>query len=728
MKPGSQQRQLRPVTPTRSVGSSMPQKRPTTRGSSPQRSPSPSTLANAAAALQNALPSRDGNSPQITIEDLVQMQEEQDRAKKKAVDRPDPGQPVDRMTPIVERFRFINVVVIGDKKTGKSKLISALMDKPFGDLVPTVMPINKVAPGIRVIDTSCRANDRDDLIAKVTSSHALILCYAADQPESLLRIRSFWMPFVRTLLGQRLRPVVLACTRNDLRKDTADENIVAALLQDYEEFETFLPTSASTRQNVTAAFFYAAQAVMFRFTNAVANSLEKKNAEAMKKVVEHQKWEIATRETTIGDLVANRERLQKLTENADKAASEAARSAEIREKQLKTDHEREMVDYKAARDKEFAEAAAAAEKRVTELEKKLNTEWSAKLEDMKQKFTKQIRAAGEDQQKRLIQLTIEKDNVIKGLEEQLSKGRAQIDQLTRDLEDARRSMDRVEEQGRVTSLRAMQKFRRELQEEKEQHEMEKETIRVNTEKRLMEEQREHKTQLEKEAMSMIQAKEADRSMRDLMALRESADKVLAAEKKTEALAAQVKELQSAAERRQVEYERLIEIRTQAESKYDALKSKHEEAMKNAKIELANAVKECESQITVTLQREMEQLVRQHETEMEDFRESFLREKEGLLREIEVVRAKLAKRSGGDDDGSGLTPRAAQQLQSRAQAAEERVTKLEGDVREKDLELMACREELRFYKMELHNREVNYSKIYGTQPRTGASQNNLVEKK
>jgi hypothetical protein len=223
---------------------------------------------------------------------------------------------------------------------------------------------------------------------------------------------------------------------------------------------------------------------------------------------------------------------------------------------------------------------------------------------------------------------------------------------------------------------------------------------------LLEEQREHKTQLEKEALTMLQSKEADQMQREQFAIREALDKAASSDKKAEALAEQLRELQSNSERRQAEYDRLVELRSQAEQRHDMLKQKYDDYVKTSKVELENAVKEAETQLRATGQRDVEGLLRQHETEVEDLRETFLREKESLLREIEMIRAKLAKRgedASGDPLGAG-SPRAIAQLQSRAQQAEERATKAEGSFREQELELMAAKEELRFYKTELQNRD------------------------
>merc|ERR1719330_906987 len=48
----------------------------------------------------------------------------------------------------------------------------------------------------------------------------------------------------------------------------------------------------------------------------------------------------------------------------------------------------------------------------------------------------------------------------------------------------------------------------------------------------------------------------------------------------------------------------------------------------------------------------------------------------------------------------------------------RIAELEAEVQQKDAVIKRLVEEMQFYKLELHNREQNYNKVFGAQPTVG----------
>jgi GTPase SAR1 family protein len=248
----------------------------------------------------------------------------------------------DRLGSIVATLKRISIAVIGDKRTGKSKLIEALQGKEFGAMVPSVVPIAAFAPGLSVVDTSTRAEDREDLLAKVAQAQALVLLYSPDEAESLARLRTFWMPFLRSLAGTLRKPVVVASAKDDLRTDLDDELAIAALLADYEEVEGFMPVSAKERRNVTELFLFAVQAVMYTQLGGFVSGVEEEASAAMRR--ERQRWETEREglEAMVSMASAEREALRaKLAAEALRGA-DAVKMLEDRLSQQTVSHESEL--------------------------------------------------------------------------------------------------------------------------------------------------------------------------------------------------------------------------------------------------------------------------------------------------------------------------------------------------------------------------------------------------
>ena len=159
-------------------------------------------------------------------------------------------------------------------------MIETLRGKPYDSLVPSVVPIAAFAPGLSIVDTSDKPEDRDDLLAKISQSQALILIYSPDEPDSLGRLRTFWLPFLRSIVGGERRPVVVASAKDDLRADLSDERTITALLGEYDEVETFLPVSSLEHRNVTEVFLYAVQGLAYSQLHVFVQGIEEESSRA----------------------------------------------------------------------------------------------------------------------------------------------------------------------------------------------------------------------------------------------------------------------------------------------------------------------------------------------------------------------------------------------------------------------------------------------------------------
>jgi Ras family protein T1 len=100
----------------------------------------------------------------------------------------------------------LRVAVAGDKGTGKSSLISAVASETFPDNVPRVLPpITLPADAfpdyipITIVDTPSSIDNRIKLIEEFRKADVVLLTYACDQPSTLDRLSSYWLPELRRL-------------------------------------------------------------------------------------------------------------------------------------------------------------------------------------------------------------------------------------------------------------------------------------------------------------------------------------------------------------------------------------------------------------------------------------------------------------------------------------------------------------------------------------------------
>ncbi|TYI16311.1 hypothetical protein ES332_A08G246100v1 [Gossypium tomentosum] len=100
----------------------------------------------------------------------------------------------------------VRIVVAGDRGTGKSSLIVTAAAETFPTNVPRLLPPTRLPEDfypdrvpITIIDTSSNPEDRGKLAEELKRADAVVLTYACDQPETLNRLSTFWLPELRQL-------------------------------------------------------------------------------------------------------------------------------------------------------------------------------------------------------------------------------------------------------------------------------------------------------------------------------------------------------------------------------------------------------------------------------------------------------------------------------------------------------------------------------------------------
>ncbi|KAI3747432.1 hypothetical protein L6452_09889 [Arctium lappa] len=164
----------------------------------------------------------------------------------------------------------VRIVVAGDHGTGKSSLIITAAAEAFPANVPPVLPPTRLPEDmfpdrvpVTVIDTSSSLENRGKLADELKRADAVVLTYACDQPSTLERLSTFWLPELRRL--EVKVPVIVAGCKLDLRDEqqaVSLEQVMSPIMQQFREIETCIECSAYKHIQIPEVFYYAQKAVL----------------------------------------------------------------------------------------------------------------------------------------------------------------------------------------------------------------------------------------------------------------------------------------------------------------------------------------------------------------------------------------------------------------------------------------------------------------------------------
>ncbi|MCD7465073.1 hypothetical protein HAX54_000499 [Datura stramonium] len=164
----------------------------------------------------------------------------------------------------------VRVVVVGDRATGKSSLITAAASETFPEEVPPVLPPTRLPADlypdnvpVTIIDTSSSLESRGKVAEELKRADAVVLTYACDQPSTLNRLTTFWLYEFRRL--EIKVPVIVVGCKLDKRDEEHHmnlEQVMAPIMQQFREIETCIECSAANLVQVPEVFYYAQKAVL----------------------------------------------------------------------------------------------------------------------------------------------------------------------------------------------------------------------------------------------------------------------------------------------------------------------------------------------------------------------------------------------------------------------------------------------------------------------------------
>ncbi|KAI9207509.1 P-loop containing nucleoside triphosphate hydrolase protein [Polychytrium aggregatum] len=165
----------------------------------------------------------------------------------------------------------VRILLVGDDQVGKSTLITSLIKETFVPNIQHVVPEVTIPPEwsrdkvtTRIVDSSSRADNREQLEAEIRKADVICIVYAINRSETFTRTHEFWLPYIRRL-GRNV-PIVLVGNKMDLRgKDVTNDSLeehVMPIMNEFKEVETCVECSAKQPLNVSEVFYFAQKAVL----------------------------------------------------------------------------------------------------------------------------------------------------------------------------------------------------------------------------------------------------------------------------------------------------------------------------------------------------------------------------------------------------------------------------------------------------------------------------------
>lgn len=163
----------------------------------------------------------------------------------------------------------LRIVVAGDPGTGKSSLIATAANEKFAHHVPPVLPPTRLFADfysdrvpVTVIDTPPSFDNQNALTQELLTADAVVLTYSCDQPLTLDRLSTFWLPQLRRL-QVKVPIIVVVCKLDAVNETMVRDEKLSLLMQQFPEIETCTECSARNLFQVSKVFYYANAAVLY---------------------------------------------------------------------------------------------------------------------------------------------------------------------------------------------------------------------------------------------------------------------------------------------------------------------------------------------------------------------------------------------------------------------------------------------------------------------------------
>ncbi|XP_050680941.1 mitochondrial Rho GTPase isoform X1 [Leptidea sinapis] len=165
--------------------------------------------------------------------------------------------------------RTVRIILLGESGVGKTSLILSLVTEEFTDHVPPkaeeiTIPADVTPEQVptNIVDICLTEQTIEQVAEEIEKAHVICIVFSVDKQDTLDKISSYWLPFVREHCPEDYRkPVILVGNKIDLIDYSIIDNIWD-IAEEYPEVDRCIECSAKTLTNVSEMFYNAQKAVL----------------------------------------------------------------------------------------------------------------------------------------------------------------------------------------------------------------------------------------------------------------------------------------------------------------------------------------------------------------------------------------------------------------------------------------------------------------------------------
>ncbi|XP_026329621.1 mitochondrial Rho GTPase isoform X2 [Hyposmocoma kahamanoa] len=165
--------------------------------------------------------------------------------------------------------RTVRILLLGEPGVGKTSLILSLVTEEFAEHVPPkaeeiTIPADVTPEQVptNIVDINASEQSLEQVGEEIEKAHVICIVFSVDRQETLNKIASYWLPFVRDNCHSDFRkPIILVGNKIDLIDYSVIDNIWD-IAEEYPEVDRCIECSAKTLMNVSEMFYNAQKAVL----------------------------------------------------------------------------------------------------------------------------------------------------------------------------------------------------------------------------------------------------------------------------------------------------------------------------------------------------------------------------------------------------------------------------------------------------------------------------------
>ncbi|XP_048479475.1 mitochondrial Rho GTPase isoform X1 [Plutella xylostella] len=165
--------------------------------------------------------------------------------------------------------RTVRILLLGEPGVGKTSLILSLVTEEFTEHVPPkaeeiTIPADVTPEQVptNIIDICVAEQSLEQIAEEIERAHVICIVFSVDRQDTLSKIGTYWLPFVReNCNNDERKPVILVGNKIDLIDYSIIDNIWD-IAEEYPEVDCCIECSAKTLMNVSEMFYNAQKAVL----------------------------------------------------------------------------------------------------------------------------------------------------------------------------------------------------------------------------------------------------------------------------------------------------------------------------------------------------------------------------------------------------------------------------------------------------------------------------------